>query len=182
MYKKILYRKAYRLLEHSTPLKSDCGALCGKACCNGDSDTGMYLFPDEESMLPANNHFLSIRAVNTATDDGNRSKLAVCNGTCVRKYRPLACRMFPLTPYIYKDGSFSIIMDPRAEPVCPISAYSSIREINPFFVRNVQKVFWLLMQDTDIRQFVERVSRIIDEYNLIRTKMCGDDSLTICKK
>ena len=36
MNKKILYKKAYRILENSTPLKFDCGTLCDKKCCSGD--------------------------------------------------------------------------------------------------------------------------------------------------
>ena len=28
-------RRAKALLENETPLKTDCGALCGAACCRG---------------------------------------------------------------------------------------------------------------------------------------------------
>ena len=35
-----------------TPLLTDCGALCGAACCHSDADGqgGVYLFPGEETL------------------------------------------------------------------------------------------------------------------------------------
>ena len=41
---------ARALLSNLTPLKSDCGRLCGGACCQGDDATGMLLFPGEEAL------------------------------------------------------------------------------------------------------------------------------------
>ena len=42
-------RAARNLLETLTPLKTDCGRLCQGACCQGDEQTGMLLFPGEEA-------------------------------------------------------------------------------------------------------------------------------------
>lgn len=47
-----LYKKAKNIMQDKTPLKKDCGQLCGKACCKGDTETGMLLFPFEENSLP----------------------------------------------------------------------------------------------------------------------------------
>ena len=41
-----LYLQLYRLFDSITPVRTDCGGLCDKACCRGD-DGGMYLFPGE---------------------------------------------------------------------------------------------------------------------------------------
>ena len=38
------------LLRELTPLKTDCGRLCGGACCEGDEETGMLLFPGEDAL------------------------------------------------------------------------------------------------------------------------------------
>ena len=38
------------LLQSLTPLKTDCGRLCGCACCRGDEQTGMLLFPGEDAL------------------------------------------------------------------------------------------------------------------------------------
>ena len=88
-----MYEKIYKTLGELTPLKADCGLLCDGACCKGDEKTGMRLFPHEES---------SLRTI--LTEDGVR--LAVCDGTCDRSKRPLACRIFPFFPQLMKRGRF----------------------------------------------------------------------------
>ena len=42
--------RARMLLDALTPLKTDCGRLCGGACCQGDETTGMLLFPGEDAL------------------------------------------------------------------------------------------------------------------------------------
>lgn len=81
-------------LSDLTPLLTDCGRLCGFACCKGDEQTGMLLFPGEEALfapcafgrvIPA--HFELA---------GRPAHLFVCNGTCSRENRrwPAACFRF----------------------------------------------------------------------------------------
>ena len=43
-------RDCYEILGDLTPLKSNCGKLCGAACCESDEtgENGMLLFPYEE--------------------------------------------------------------------------------------------------------------------------------------
>ena len=48
---KRIYQKAFHLLQNATPLRTDCGVLCGKACCKGDDMAGMLLFPGEPPAL-----------------------------------------------------------------------------------------------------------------------------------
>ena len=45
-----LLKKARDLLEELTPLKTDCGKVCGARCCRSleGEETGMLLFPGEE--------------------------------------------------------------------------------------------------------------------------------------
>ena len=50
--------RARELLQTLTPLRRDCGGVCGAACCAPDEDGqgGMLLFPGEEALyqpLPA---------------------------------------------------------------------------------------------------------------------------------
>ena len=42
--------RARELLENVTPMKTDCGKICGAACCQPDEEdlNGMLLFPGEE--------------------------------------------------------------------------------------------------------------------------------------
>ena len=85
-YKK-MYDKIFRTMKDFTPLKVDCGQLCQGACCKGDENTGMRLFPREESCL-------------TVKELPSGDRLAVCDGSCERSKRPLACRIFPFFPTI----------------------------------------------------------------------------------
>ena len=45
-----VYLQIYKLFDSCTPIKADCGQLCDKACCKGDNDCGMYLFPGEKEV------------------------------------------------------------------------------------------------------------------------------------
>jgi hypothetical protein len=60
MNAKKLYKHIYKLLEDVTPIKADCGKLCNAACCEGDDETGMYLFPFEETMYDGTEKWLKI--------------------------------------------------------------------------------------------------------------------------
>ena len=165
MNKRLLYKKAYRILHNSTPLKLDCGVLCNKACCKGDEETGMYLFPGEEVMYEAVPQLLSIKQTTQRYGSNVPVKLAVCRGDCNRMLRPLACRIFPLTPYISSEGTLSVKTDVRAKALCPIAIHSNTEDINPFFVRNVYKVFRLLIDDKNVKEFIEYLSNLQDEYS-----------------
>lgn len=160
MYKKILYKKAYRILNISTPLNFDCGVLCNNKCCKGDNNKGMILFPGEEIMY-ANESFLLIKEKDFCD---TKILFASCSGKCDRKLRPLACRIFPLVPYINKDGLLQIINDPRAKYLCPLLTGIDHIKISPVFKRNVRKVFQRLSQDRDIREYLVKLSGVLEEY------------------
>ena len=74
------YKKLYRLFEDVTPLKTDCGALCGAACCKGDDTVGMLLFPGEETALPVT--------------EAQGRRFVLCGGACERAQRPLSISHF----------------------------------------------------------------------------------------
>lgn len=168
MNKKLLYKKAYRILDNSTPMKSDCGELCGKACCKGDQDTGMYLFPGEEEMLSQAGDFISIKPTSLLNSNGSPIMLAVCQSWCKRQLRPLGCRIFPLSPYISDRGILEVIVDPRAKALCPLAVHEDIIQLDPYFKRNVRRVFRMLIQDDEIKEFVLNLSGILDAYRLWR--------------
>ncbi|HHV95854.1 MAG TPA: hypothetical protein GXX37_05190 [Clostridiaceae bacterium] len=160
MNKKLLYRKAYKILDKSTPLKIDCGLLCNKRCCAGDSKSGMQLYPGEEIML-SNKKFLHLR---DEIFHNMNIKFAICNGSCDRKHRPLACRVYPLTPYVSQKGKLFIVEDPRAKYICPILLYNKSKDIDKYFKRKVYKVFLLLSQDEDINKYLLYLSDTIRGY------------------
>jgi hypothetical protein len=151
------YHRAYAILDELTPLRTDCGVVCGKACCQGDETQGMRLFPHERTVLPV-----------TDTEDGG--KLAVCAGNCCRADRPLACRIFPLFPYIHDDGHISVETDLRAYRLCPLATHPEAVRFDPQFVRAVRQVGRLLAQDPEIRAYMKEVSAEIDIFRQFYNK------------
>ena len=123
--------RARELLSDVTPLKTDCGRVCGGACCQADEDGqgGMLLFPGEERLydsLPP--------GWRVERDDGvlKGALLLICDGTCDRDKRPLSCRLFPLLP-----TAKGCRMDRRAWAVCPLME-SGKQGLNPAFVQAVK--------------------------------------------
>lgn len=144
-----LYRRVYALFDGVTPLRADCGAVCGKACCRGDQNTGMRLFPHEETPL------------RVTENEGRR--FAVCDGVCDRKTRPLACRIFPFFPVPDGDGRIRAVPDPRAKAVCPLARQAENVAFRRTFLRRVEKAGRLLAKDGACRAFLEEISAEIRE-------------------
>lgn len=161
-----LYLQLYRLFDGITPVKADCGGLCDKACCRGD-DAGMYLFPGEASVYS----LLSPEWIRIENSDfsytyngvGKKLKIAFCNGGCDRYQRPLACRIFPLTPYLDK-GRLRVITDPRSKAVCPLGRTLGIEDYDRSFVRNVHTAFVILSKNREFKAFLSEYSRYLDDY------------------
>lgn len=146
-----MYKKIFEIMGELTPLTVDCGVLCGCACCKGDDKTGMLLFPFEESKLNV-----------TVTDEENR--LAVCDGTCDRSKRPLACMIFPFFPTIDDRGKIYVELDYRAERLCPMIDHCDELLFDPKFLKAVKKVGKILAKDEECRKFLEESTAEIDTY------------------
>lgn len=161
-----LYLQLYRLFDGITPVPADCGALCDKACCCGD-DSGMYLFPGEASVysLLAPDWIRIEDSDFTYSFNGTekRVKIAFCNGSCDRYQRPLACRIFPLTPYL-DNGRLRVITDPRSKSVCPLGKALHLEDYDRSFVKNVKSAFVLLSKNAEFREFLKEYSRYLEDF------------------
>ena len=93
MKKEAVIKTCYSVLRSVTPLTVDCGKICNGKCCKGDNKTGMLLFPGEENLIDPD-----MKVYKNEKGDS----FAVCDGTCDRNRRPLACRIYPLFPVIKK--------------------------------------------------------------------------------
>ena len=164
-----IYLQLYRLFDKVTPIKADCGRLCGKRCCKGD-DGGMYLFPGEEKVFQMlEPDWAEIEKSDFCYSFNGKAKqtlILFCNGRCDRYQRPLACRIFPLTPYINKDGKAEIIVDPRAKALCPLSNTLDITDFDAKFVKNIKKAFTVLMKNKEIAEYLKQYSEYIEEYKI----------------
>ena len=152
-----LYSALYKLFEETTPLKTDCGVICDMACCKGDDDTGMRLFPGEET---------SLRVV-----ERNGIRYAVCEGKCDRTQRPLSCRLFPFFPTIAENGRIFAEIDPRGTDVCPLVRNCGNILFSRRFLRKVRKAGELLSKDPDCREFLREITEEIDEANELIKKL-----------
>ena len=132
------------LLRELTPLKTDCGRLCGGACCEGDEETGMLLFPGEEALYESCS-FARVIPADFALG-GTDVKLLVCEGRCERDSRPLACRLFPLFLTFKEDGTTKLRIDRRAKSVCPLTDYG-IKSLDPEFKQAARRAYDLLLED-----------------------------------
>lgn len=155
--------KARALLAQVTPLKADCGRLCGAACCQGEGDvpTGMILYPGEADLYPPDLDWAQITP-NVQPMSGQPGQLLVCRGHCPRDQRPLACWVFPLIPRLEGQG-FRLALDVRAWPVCPLMP-SGIQGLDPAFVHAAQEAFALLWADERCRVFLAGLDRLLQQY------------------
>lgn len=149
-YKK-MYDRIFKIMGELTPLQADCGKLCSGACCKGDSDTGMRLFPFEETTLGV-----------TYLKSGVR--LAVCDGSCNRAERPLACRIFPFFPTVDHKGRVFVEPDLRAKRLCPLLTHSEEILFDKRFFKAVKKVGKILAKDKACREFLVATTEEIDTY------------------
>ncbi|MBR3988375.1 MAG: hypothetical protein IKK10_03625 [Clostridia bacterium] len=146
-----MYEKIFKIMGDLTPLKADCGKLCGGACCKGDENTGMRLFPFEESELP----------VKTLE---NGVRLVVCNGKCDRTKRPLACRIFPFFPTVDDKGKVYVEPDFRGVRLCPMITHSDEIVFNKQFFKALKKVGKILAKDETCLEFLKESTKEIDTY------------------
>jgi len=146
-----MYERIFRILSDLTPLRADCGLLFGGACCKGDDNTGMRLFPHEESPFKVKS-------------DPSGVRLAVCAGSCDRNKRPLACRIFPFFPTIDERGRIFVEKDYRAQLLCPMIEHSDELVFDPSFFKALKKIGKILSKDEECREFLYQTTEEIDLY------------------
>ena len=163
-----LLAKAYAVLSDVTPLRYDCGRLCGAACCaendsHGEGEVcGMLLLPGEKEWLSHEPYTV------LPTKEG---ELLVCSGTCRRDMRPFACRIFPYYPKITPKGDRFVIdlrPDPRAMGICPILWEKRNRKVRISFLRAAKKAARTLLRDEEIRKELIAQSEFLSDIECLR--------------
>ena len=158
---KDFYSYIYRITENVTPLQIDCGQLCGGSCCKGDDETGMYLFPGERVMYEPVPDWAKIQKSGLVLA-GEKVDFFDCNGKCNRTLRPLACRIFPLFPYIDIGGELHMIMDPRGKGICPLAKAMTLSDLDGKFVDTVRYISKLMMKNSLLYSYLFDLSRFTD--------------------
>lgn len=160
---KALYEAAYEHMNTSV-LDYDCGTLCSHNCCRNDyenpEDFGVYLMPyeyehllkDTEMIKPkqlvyhsSKDHFIpkSVGGLNYFYCDAEKD--------CLRHYRPIQCRTYPLEPHL-QDGKLYLAVEKDQIHSCPLVQK---RELwRPEYVEGIYKGWALLMQIPELRKLV----------------------------
>ena len=152
--------QARTMLQDVTPLRMDCGLVCGGACCRSlpGERTGMLLFPGEEAYYRGKAGY---DLLETPT-----GPLLICHGACERAERPLSCRLFPLLPVIREDG-VRVAMDARARAACPLAA-QGVRGLSEDFVEAVRQAGQALLADDTQQAFLRRLTKEQDELRALQ--------------
>lgn len=139
---------AREILQNVTPMKTDCGRVCGAACCAPDETGkgGMLLFPEEEKLYEPLPEGFTILPDESVIPNG---KLLVCGGMCAREKRPLSCMFFPLRP----TWKGHVRMDRRGLYVCPLSEYG-IGGLNPDFVQAATQAAEILISCEEQKDYL----------------------------
>ena len=166
--KQVLSR-AREMLENLTPLKSDCGRVCGAACCRPLQEksgemTGMLLFPGEEEAYTDPGQW-TIRSA-------PQGLMVVCSGFCRREERPLSCRIFPLLP-VFRNGEIRAVTDLRAKAVCPL-ARQGRAALDPAFREAVREAGEYLATDAEQAHFLHRLTEEQEELKRLRAEFGGN--------
>ena len=158
--------RARRLLENVTPLKSDCGRVCGAACCRSSQgeETGMLLFPGEEEEYSGKPGW--------TIEHTAMGPMVICSGTCDRTERPLACRFFPLIP-VLRDGKAAVMTDLRARSVCPL-ARQGLSAMDPAFREAVREAGECLRGEETQAAFLQALAEEQEEIRRLRRALGGN--------
>ena len=137
---------ARKLLEEITPLQTDCGLVCGGACCqtHPGEETGMLLFPGEAEMYRGEEGF-------TLVDSPH--------GT------------IPLVMLLRPDG-VKIATDAAAQSVCPLARQGK-SALSQDFVAAVRQAANLLAQDDQQAAHLRRLTDMQDELKALRAQYRG---------
>ena len=175
--KKSTFSAIYRLLDKVSPLDTDCGLLCGAACCSCDNqegqnalvpdagddadfEMGIYLLPGEEQMFTGDADWIKwghLQAEDFEFPESWHGPVhfieCLAWPDCPRDKRPLQCRFYPLTPHL-EDGLLYLIYQRAALPYeCPLIEEEIT--LNEDFVKATFTVWKHLIRDPLIYDLVE---------------------------
>ena len=138
------------------PGEDGVGAGVGASLDNAPDALGMLLFPGEADLLSQETGFRLYRIRYM----GSRVWFLVCDGVCDRRKRPLACRIFPLAPFVNDAGAVNAQPDPRARRMCPLAGGE---HLDPAFCRAVAKAFRHLAREPELMEFMRLMSEELTE-------------------
>ena len=151
------YSGLYERLNDITPLQIDCGELCGSRCCSREVGEGIFLFPGEAVMFENKSYWGNIKKI-------KGMDAVVCDGYCPRDERPLVCRLFPLFPYISKEGELELRFYSPMSLYCPLIQLNDYSFFDPDYFDEVQEIAEILSSNPACNDFIRKISCQIDAF------------------
>ncbi|MCR5592038.1 MAG: hypothetical protein K6F73_10965 [Lachnospiraceae bacterium] len=170
------YRKVYSILDAASPLKHDCGSLCGSVCCKGgsvpDEELYIYLLPGEMEFLKEQGADIELvrresRFHYLPHSWGKHFYTAICRGpeNCPRSLRPIQCRTFPLEPHMERSGELKMIYCDIDLPYeCPLISKKMV--LDEKYVYAIYEAWHILIEDDLIRDLVRMDSAGRKKYDV----------------
>lgn len=158
------YVHLYNITKDITPLKTDCGQLCGSICCRTDekNSLGIYLFPGEECMFNGDEEWIQWEICDRDEQFfppswPQKLYFIKCTSFCQREKRPLACRFFPLTPHFNNQNNFCLIYETLDLPYsCPL--ISKKIPLQEEFIKTVAGCWEIMLKDYRLEDIVREDS------------------------
>ncbi|MHB1418263.1 MAG: DNA-methyltransferase [Bacillota bacterium] len=180
---KAIYETIYRMLDKFTPLVTDCGSLCQKACCQseGAQELGIYLLPGEHLMFTGHEDWLiweeqDSEAFEFPASWTGKIYFVRCTRPCPRHQRPLQCRTYPLAPHILPGGTLTLIKETLELPYrCPI--LENNMEMHQGFIDNLFHAWTILNRYPTINDLILMDSRERENDPRSRIEIITSDSL-----
>lgn len=160
---KAIYEAAYEAMNASV-LETDCGALCSHNCCRNDyedpEDFGIYLLPYEyEHFLKETGMIKPSQMVwHDAKDRFMPHELKGLNyfycdaeKDCLRNYRPIQCRAYPLEPHIENNELFLVVEKDQFHN-CPL--LKQAENWRKEYIKGMYDGWSLLIQIPDVKKLV----------------------------
>ncbi|MBR6525309.1 MAG: hypothetical protein IKT57_05005 [Clostridia bacterium] len=141
-------KAAREILAGKTPMKGDCGRICGAVCCSPDETGkgGMLLFPGEEGLYDPLPEGFCILPDDSVILGGY---LLTCEGYCDRELRPLSCMFFPLRPTFKGD----VRIDRRGLSTCPLAEYG-VNGLDSEYVKAAREAANVLASCDEIKEYL----------------------------
>ena len=159
-----IYEKVYALMDTSI-IDDNCGLLCNFHCCREEHESGermgMYLLPYEyESIQTKVSPEFEIHQ-NGDYDLPPKTKqlyYMFCDGArnCLREYRPIQCRTYPLEPHLI-GGQLHLVIEKDQIHACPL--LSQQERWRPEFIEGIYQGWKLLVTIPEVRYFIEQLTQ-----------------------
>jgi len=144
-------------------IEGNCGQLCDYHCCRSheeDEDLGMYLLPLEYEAIQKNRgvDFEVHSSYDYEIYGAKKLFYIFCNNNsgCLREFRPVQCRTYPLEPHM-EDGKLMMIIENDQFHKCPLIDNRAIWRKE--FIKGIYAGWALLLTLEPVLRHIEVVSR-----------------------